>query len=104
MTRSVISVQLYSVRDALEQSRPQALLRLAGLGFRHVEPFGLGVADVDPDVRIKNARSLRADLDGAGLAVSAVHVSVPDDIGTLIDEVHAMGAETAIVPNPRKFT
>ena len=37
---SKISVQLYTVRDALTADLDGTLARLAGFGFRQVEPFG----------------------------------------------------------------
>ena len=37
--RPPISVQLYTVRDALAADTPGTLRRIAGLGLRNVEPF-----------------------------------------------------------------
>ena len=58
-----VAVQLYSMRDELAGDRAEVLRRLAGSGYRTVEPFDVLT---DPDV-------LRAELDEAGLAVCSVH-------------------------------
>ncbi|MER6987503.1 sugar phosphate isomerase/epimerase [Saccharopolyspora hirsuta] len=97
----MLSVQLYSVRDQLAADRPATLARLAAIGFRHVEPFGLGSPDRTSAERLAAARSLRADLDAAGLAVSAVHAGLPGDIAELEEECAVLGADTAFIPHPR---
>ena len=38
---SEMSVQLYTVREALEQDLDGTLARIAGFGFTQVEPFAL---------------------------------------------------------------
>ena len=58
-----VAVQLYSMRDELARDRAGVLRRLAGFGYRTVEPFDVLT---DPD-------GLRAELDAAGLAVCSVH-------------------------------
>lgn len=98
----MLSVQLYSVREQLAADRPGTLARLAEIGFRHVEPFGLGSPDRAPAERLAAARSLRADLDAAGLAVSAVHAGLPADIAELEEECAVLGADTVFVPHPRQ--
>ncbi|WP_147915786.1 sugar phosphate isomerase/epimerase family protein [Ruania zhangjianzhongii] len=40
MTGAEISVQLYSVREAIADDLPAAIARIAQLGFTHVEPWG----------------------------------------------------------------
>ncbi|MDA3650280.1 TIM barrel protein [Saccharopolyspora indica] len=97
----MLSVQLYSVRDQLAADRPATLAELAGIGFGHVEPFGLGSPDRTPAERLAAARSLRADLDAAGLVVSAVHAGMPGEIAELEEECAILGADTAFIPRPR---
>ncbi|MFF7982627.1 hypothetical protein ACFZDK_26475 [Streptomyces sp. NPDC007901] len=75
MRTGTLAVQLYSVIDALAADRPGTLARLAGLGYRHVEPFALGMWNTSPDELAAFAAELRADLDAAGLGVSSVHVA-----------------------------
>jgi sugar phosphate isomerase/epimerase len=98
---STLSVQLYSVRDQLADDRDATLARLAELGFRYVEPFGLGMGDRPLDDRLASARALRASLDAVGLTVSAVHAGVPGKVGELVEECAILGADTVFVPHPR---
>ncbi|WP_406690433.1 sugar phosphate isomerase/epimerase [Saccharopolyspora sp. ID03-671] len=96
-----LSVQLYSVRDELAADQPGTLSRLAEIGFRHVEPFGLGSLTRSQDERLAAARELRADLDAAGLAVSATHAALPS-VAELAEECAELGADTAFIPHPRQ--
>ncbi|MEV8567551.1 TIM barrel protein [Streptomyces sp. NPDC051322] len=99
-TPAPLSVQLFSIREQLAADRAAALTRLAGIGFRHVEPFGLCSPDGSAAERMAEVRNLRAALDGAGLAVSAVHAGLPADLGELVDECGVLGADTVFVPHP----
>jgi sugar phosphate isomerase/epimerase len=96
-----LSVQLYSVRDQLAEDQHRTLARLAEIGFRHVEPFGLGSANRSLSERLASARSLRHSLDAVGLTVSAVHAGIPGKIQELAEECAVLGADTAFVPHPR---
>jgi sugar phosphate isomerase/epimerase len=98
---STLSVQLYSVRDQLAEDQNATLARLAELGFRYVEPFGLGAEGRSFDERLVWARSLRAGFDAVGLTVSAVHAAVPPNIAELAEECAVIGADTAFIPHPR---
>ncbi|GAA2788611.1 sugar phosphate isomerase/epimerase [Saccharopolyspora taberi] len=97
----MLSAQLYSVRDQLAADRAGTLARLAAIGFRHVEPFGLGAPERTVAERLADARALRDELDAAGLAVSAVHAAAPDDVAELAEECGILGADTAFIPHPR---
>jgi sugar phosphate isomerase/epimerase len=91
-----VAVQLYSVREQLAADRPGVLQRLAGFGYRAVEPFDVLT---DPD-------TLRAELDEAGLAVSSVHTRpFGDDAEAALAGAVAVGAGTVIVPHipPPRF-
>ncbi|MFC7328870.1 sugar phosphate isomerase/epimerase family protein [Marinactinospora rubrisoli] len=96
-----LSVQLYSVRDALAADTGATLARLAGIGYRAVEPFGLGTPGVPAGERLSRAQELRRSLDAAGLAVSAVHCGLPEDLGALAAEIGALGADTAYIAVPQ---
>ncbi|MEU0742822.1 sugar phosphate isomerase/epimerase [Streptomyces sp. NPDC006134] len=95
-----LSVQLFSIRDQLAADRAAALARLARIGFRYVEPFGLCAPGRSAAERLAEVRALRAALDTAGLAVSAVHAGLPGDLGELVEECRALGAGTVFVPHP----
>lgn len=92
MTRPPVSVQLYTVRDALAADPEATLARLAEMGFTAVEPFGLTDA-VD---------SLEPALRAASLTAPTSHVSLLDGRH---DEAFAaakrLGVETLIDPYVR---
>ncbi|MFH9551965.1 hypothetical protein [Streptomyces sp. NPDC017435] len=81
--------------ESLEADRPGTLARLAALGFRHVEPFALGLWNTPPDELEAAARALRADLDEVGLGVSSVHIAVPADSQASAIEIRASSVRTA---------
>lgn len=86
-----ISVQLWSVREQLAADRDGTVRRLAGLGYRAIEPFN--PAD-DP----KGLRELAAEL---GMAISGVHAGglVRDpDPGPTFEAIVQLGTRLAIVP------
>lgn len=74
-------VQLYTVRQALEEKPAETLKALADIGFRHVEHFNLGVLD--------EHAALAAD---AGLKITGTHV--PSAVVT--KPTPELGIETAI--------
>lgn len=63
-----LSVQLYSVRDAFAADPSGTLSRLAGLGFRQVEPYGV----------VENLPALRAGLPAHGLSAPTAHAGLID--------------------------
>ncbi|MFN4000748.1 sugar phosphate isomerase/epimerase family protein [Microcella sp.] len=108
MPRPPVSVQLYTVRDALAADAGGTLQRLAELGFHCVEPFGLTEA----------ADTLQPALAAAGLTAPTSHATllggahaaafaaaarvgvatvidpyVPDERWTSRDDVTALAAE-----------
>lgn len=97
-----LSVQLYSVREQLVRDPDGTLTRLAEIGFRYAEPFGLGRPDRPVAERLASARTLRAGLDAVGLAVSGVHAAIPGDIRELAEECTILGADMAFVAHPRQ--
>ncbi|WP_328293252.1 TIM barrel protein [Kineococcus sp. NBC_00420] len=78
---SKISVQLYTVRDALAADLDATLARLAGFGFRQVEPFGL----------TEKADELAPALAKAGLTAPSTHAKV---VGGDIEAVLVAAAKT----------
>ncbi|GAB3614435.1 sugar phosphate isomerase/epimerase family protein [Humibacter ginsengisoli] len=92
MTTSPLSVQLYTVREALQDDLQGTLNKLAEVGFTQVEPFaftdfpGLGEA-----------------LSSAGLSAPTVHVHFlgesDEEIGAIFDAAHELGIQTVIDPH-----
>lgn len=101
MDTPVIGLQLYTLMDVLSD-RPAALARIAALGVTAVEPFRLGRSDLDRAARLAHARSLKADIDAAGLTVSSTHARLPDaeDPGWFFEEMAEAGAPIAIASTP----
>jgi sugar phosphate isomerase/epimerase len=85
-----LSVQLYAVRDSLTTDFDGTLERLAGAGFRQVEPFRV----------VDFAEELRSGLGRYGLSAPTTHQQL---IGANVDEVFAtagdLGIGTVIVPS-----
>jgi sugar phosphate isomerase/epimerase len=83
-----LSVQLYSVRDAVKSDLSGALARLAGLGFAVVEPF-----DITSD-----PAGLRAALDAHGLRAPSAHVRIAAgaDPGPILEAAATVGVQTVV--------
>lgn len=88
-----LSVQLYSIRDAVAADLPGALARLAEIGFSRVEPFDLS----DPG-------RLRDALAGAGLTAPSAHARLDDE--RIFEAAATVGVETLIQPftPPERWT
>lgn len=79
-----ISLQLYSVREAMAQDFAGVLKQVADIGYTGVEFAGLhGQAPAD----------VRKMVDDLGLQVSSAHMAMPnaDNVAGLIDECGALG-------------
>lgn len=99
-----LSVQLYSLRDQLLDDRAGTLQQLAEIGFDEFEPFGLGESGIALEERLSDARALSKVCASLGVSTSITHAAVPADLDELIAELHALGARTIIVPNPKKVS
>ncbi|MEO8907753.1 MAG: sugar phosphate isomerase/epimerase [Microbacteriaceae bacterium] len=90
MSTSKLSVQLYTVREALQEDLPGTLARLAEVGFTQVEPFAF-----------TNFPGLGAGLAAAGLTAPTTHVHLLGgdvDQAAVFDEARTLGIETVIEP------
>ena len=91
-TTANLSVQLYTVREALADDVDAALERLAEIGFRNVEPFGL----------LDYADRLAASLPRHGLAAPTTHAGiVGQDLNRVFDTAAALGVQIVIEPAVR---
>ncbi|WP_020658467.1 sugar phosphate isomerase/epimerase family protein [Amycolatopsis benzoatilytica] len=77
------SVQLYSVREAFAADPDETLRRLAAIGFKRVEPYGV----------VENAKALGAGLPAHGLTAPTAHAKL---IGEDQDRVFAAARELGI--------
>ncbi|MEV6609433.1 TIM barrel protein [Kutzneria sp. NPDC051319] len=80
---SELSVQLYSVRDRFAEDPAAVLARLAEIGFKHVEPYGV----------LENVATLRTGLPANGLTAPTAHARL---IGADQAAVFAAAAELGI--------
>ena len=85
-----LSVQLYTLREALEADTDRTLGELAELGFRQVEPFGLP----------QTAASLRPGLDRYDLTAPTAHGGFLDvDQDEVFAAAADLGVQTLIQPS-----
>ncbi|MEO9014347.1 MAG: sugar phosphate isomerase/epimerase [Terrimesophilobacter sp.] len=88
MTVSRPSVQLYTVREALEADLAGTLERIAGIGFRSVEPYNF-----------TEFEGLGDALRGAGLAAPTTHAHfVGSDADSIFAAAQRLGIGTVIEP------
>ncbi|MGG7466379.1 MULTISPECIES: sugar phosphate isomerase/epimerase family protein [unclassified Plantibacter] len=89
MSTSQLSVQLYSVRDALAADTAGTLQRLAEIGFRQAEPFGFG-----PDADL-------TAVHGAGFTTPSAHanfIKEGTDLAAYFGAAAAAGVKVLIDP------
>ncbi|WP_412148380.1 sugar phosphate isomerase/epimerase family protein [Curtobacterium flaccumfaciens] len=88
-----LSVQLYTVRDALSADLPGTLQRIADIGYTNVEAFGF----------VDNADELAAALRDAGLAAPSGHARLLDageqDLERIFHASTTLGFGTLIDPH-----
>ncbi len=92
MPRGPVSVQLYSVRNAIAEDLEGTLERIAGLGFRYVEPYSDFITDSDRYV---------AAFAGLGLEAPSAHAPVlrVGDAAEIFEAAAALGVRTVIDPH-----
>jgi sugar phosphate isomerase/epimerase len=89
VTESLLSVQLYTVREALQEDLPGALARLAGLGFTQVEAFN-----------IMGLEGLGDALAAAGLTSPTAHQRfVAEEQEPIFEKAASLGIRTLIDPH-----
>jgi sugar phosphate isomerase/epimerase len=93
MTTPMISFQLYSSRNFPDLKRQTAMI--AGLGGKHVEPFGGLFADAAA------LNALKQSLAENGLTVPTAHVGAPswrNDFDAIVRALKELGVRTAFMP------
>jgi len=96
-----IGLQLWTLRAHLHDL-DRLLDQVAPAGVTAIEPFGLGDPRLTGAERVVRARALRRSAVRAGMAVPSAHVALPEPSAarTLVAELHALGASTAIAATP----
>lgn len=84
------SVQLYSVRDAMERDLSGTIARLADIGFTHVEPYAFA----------ERTEELAAAFTAAGVSAPSGHAAVidADDPARIFDAAERLGINAVIDP------
>lgn len=89
MTQSKLSVQLYTVRELLQEDTAGTLKRIADLGFTQVEPFAF----------VSFGDALARGLADAGLTAPTTHQSfIGGDVAPVFEAASALGIGTVIDP------
>jgi sugar phosphate isomerase/epimerase len=90
VSQSQLSVQLYTVRDALAGDLPGTLRRVADLGYRNVELYGfVDLADQYSEL-----------LPSVGLAAPSAHARLLDqDVAVIFEAATKIGVTTVIDPH-----
>jgi sugar phosphate isomerase/epimerase len=86
-----IGLQLYTIRDECERDLEHAIARVGELGYAGVELHSLYGRD---------ARAVRALLDGAGLEAVALHAglaALQAELPRLVDEAKALGTQRLVL-------
>ncbi len=91
MAQEPISVQLYSVREAVQQDLPATLDRLASIGFRAVELYGF----------VDRAGEYASAMLAAGLTAPSAHAPLlsADDPDRILEAAASVGVRTIIDPH-----
>jgi sugar phosphate isomerase/epimerase len=92
MTQRPLAVQLYTLREAVQQDYVGTLRAVAELGYGAVELVTLGSF---------SAADLRRELDLLGLQVCAMHVQpaqLEQNTSTVLDDLETLGARYAVWP------
>ncbi|MFF1573437.1 sugar phosphate isomerase/epimerase family protein [Leifsonia sp. NPDC058292] len=89
MSKSNLSVQLYTVRELLTEDTVGTLKRIADLGFTQVEPFAF----------LSFGDDLRRGLSEAGLTAPTTHQSfIGGELEPVFEAAKSLGIETVIDP------
>jgi sugar phosphate isomerase/epimerase len=84
-----ISIQLYTLREALEADRDGTLAAVAAMGVDEVEPFG-----------IENFDWLPQALAAVGLRAGSAHAGIVQDPEKVLAAAKKLGVTTVFQPSP----
>ncbi len=90
MSESRLSVQLYTVRDAIAANLGDAVTRLATIGFTQVEPYNF----------VERADEYRAAFEATGITAPSAHAKlVGEDLDPIFAAAKKLGIGTVIDPH-----
>lgn len=91
-----LGLQLYTVREVINQDTPSALKQVAGLGYKEVETAGFGT--------LKTASEFRRVLDDMGLRCPSAHLQFDlANLNKTFDDANALGCTYATASVPRNI-
>jgi sugar phosphate isomerase/epimerase len=94
-----LGLQLYSVREALQQSPVNTLQRISEIGYKNLE---LALRNNDSEIQAAgmSAADFRREIDALGMKTVSCHARVNDDIDMerLLDFLQEVGSPTLIIP------
>jgi sugar phosphate isomerase/epimerase len=90
VSESRLSVQLYTVRDAIAANLGDAVTRLATIGFTQVEPYNF----------VERADEYRAAFEATGITAPSAHAKlVGEDLDPIFAAAKKLGIGTVIAPH-----
>jgi len=97
-----IGVQLYTVRDAMQQDVDGTLAKVAAVGYKEVELAGFSMDDGKVTYFGKSPQDLKAALDKHGLTAVSTHVNYKslnaENFPKVLDASHVLGHKFIINP------
>jgi len=92
-----IGVQVYSVRDALKEDFAGSLKKLAEIGYKYVEAYGLGLDGQMYGMAPGEYKKITNDL---GLELISSHSTyfTPDNASAIVDAAQESGVKYVIIP------
>ncbi|WP_412028364.1 sugar phosphate isomerase/epimerase family protein [Deinococcus yunweiensis] len=102
MTPGILSVQLYTFRDAYAADAAGTIARIAGMGFKYIEPFGIGNHGLSNADKVERAQQLRALLDANGMQAPTAHTAAPmgENAEAVLDAIQALGTTLPVISWP----
>jgi sugar phosphate isomerase/epimerase len=99
-TRSVLAepgVQVYSVRDALKEDFPGSIQKLADIGYKYVEAYGM---DTEGSLFGMAPAEYKKIVDDTGMKMVATHCNyfTKDEANQVVDAAHEAGLEYVVIP------
>ncbi|MFY0625041.1 MAG: sugar phosphate isomerase/epimerase [Reichenbachiella sp.] len=92
-----IGVQIYSARDALKEDFKGTIKKVADIGYKYVEAFGLGT---DGMIKGMTPAEYKRIADSLGVKVISVHATyfTPDQADVMIKAAQELGVEYLMIP------
>lgn len=102
MTPGILSVQLYTFRDAYAADAAGTIARIAGMGFKYIEPFGIGNHGLSNADKVERAQQLRALLDANGMQAPTAHTAAPmgENAEAVLDAIQELGTTLPVISWP----